>query len=203
MLSYTTKIYLVTNQKGGVGKTTLSILIAWYIGKARRYKALLIDGDISQANAIQWSLDLSDEELSEIESGKIYKAKIGRFNVVWVVSPDEIPDVDGYDFVIVDGRPSDIVNSALVPYAHRIIIPFMKRKKDLITTRSWLKDLDKQGYLNKVVLFYNKYCEEISQGKKVPKWFLDYLSEKATALMRIDDKVYDMSKVEKLERIRI
>lgn len=192
-------IFLITNEKGGVGKTTLTLISAWSLGRASKYKILVIDADVSQANAFQWSLKYNDKEMDNVESGKIYKAKLGHYDVVWIVSPNEIGYdlISTYDIILVDGRPSDIVNNVFVPYAHRIIVPFMKRKKDLSSTRYWIGELKQQGYGDKVKLFYNKYCDEIAKGLPVPKWFLDYVSSMATGLIRIGGIIYDMTPAEK------
>lgn len=192
-------LFVITNQKGGVGKTTLSIIIAWWLRRAKR-KVLLVDADASQANAIEWSLGLDEDELDEIESGQIYKSRL-KYDVVWIISPFELTEdiIDNYDFIVVDGRPSDIVNTFFVQYADRIIVPFMKRKKDIKTTRSWLRELRKMGYGDKIVLFYNKYCEEIARGEKVPVWFVDYVMQKATGLIRIGNDFVSLDEIEGLE----
>ena len=47
-------IFATANQKGGVGKTTLAVGLAWEL--AREFRVLLVDID-PQFNATQWVVD--------------------------------------------------------------------------------------------------------------------------------------------------
>ncbi|MBY0378432.1 MAG: ParA family protein, partial [Gammaproteobacteria bacterium] len=52
------KIIVLTNQKGGCGKTTLTMNIAGVIGNNK--KVLIIDGD-PQGSATRWASSASDD----------------------------------------------------------------------------------------------------------------------------------------------
>jgi len=169
------RIILITNQKGGVGKTTLAIILSWMLAQ-KKYKTLLVDADTSQANAFEWSL--RGNNIIDYNSGVVYRTDIG-YDVVWIVSPRELSKkiISHYSYVIVDGRPSDIVNTFLIPHSDKVIIPFMKRWMDLKATRGWINDLIKNGYKDKIILFYNRYCDEIKRRGKPAKWFLNYIEK--------------------------
>ena len=94
-------VIAVLNQKGGVGKTTLSIHLATALSSVGR--VLLIDAD-PQGSALDWSAQRVTEPL---------------FPVVGLPKPTlhrEIPAISqGYDWVIIDGPPrvNDLARSAI------------------------------------------------------------------------------------------
>jgi chromosome partitioning protein len=118
------KIVVVCNQKGGAGKTTVSMQLAGILAK-RELKVLVIDAD-PQGTATRWAASASDEQpfpapvvgLSPA-GGKIHR-EIGKF-------------VDDYDVIVVDCPPaadSHVPQSALL-VADLAIVPLVPSPLDL------------------------------------------------------------------------
>ena len=55
------KVIAIANQKGGVGKTTLSVQAALYFSLKKKKKVLFIDMDNTQANSTRLLLGTSDQ----------------------------------------------------------------------------------------------------------------------------------------------
>ena len=111
-------IYAFLNQKGGVGKTTLSIHTAAELSRRRR-RVLLIDAD-PQGSALAWS-DLREAITFTVVG--MPKATIHR----------EINQLsDGYDDVIIDGPPrvAEVPRSVIMA-ADLIVIPLQPSPMDV------------------------------------------------------------------------
>lgn len=169
-------VIVVTNRAGGVGKTSLSILASMYIGGDLGHKVLLVDGDVSQADALRWSTGKED-----FDPGVVYETSHG-FDVVWITGLDDLKGLGHkeWKFVIVDGRPSDFVCSYFARHADIVIIPFFKRGRDVDKTRQFVRFLERQGIKVNLKLFYNKYCKEIGRRDclSAPEWFKSYVAQK-------------------------
>lgn len=105
-------IIAVLNQKGGVGKTTLSLNLAGHFASAVGKKVLVVDAD-PQASAQAWSSAREAEPL---------------FPVVGMAKPTLHKDLPGvaanYDITIIDGSPrvSDLARTAILA-ADFVLIP--------------------------------------------------------------------------------
>lgn len=112
-------IISVLNQKGGVGKTTLSIHIASTLALADK-KVLLVDAD-SQGSALDWAAVREEPPLFNVVG--ISKNTIHR----------EMPTLsEAYDFVVIDGPPriSDVAKSAIAA-SDFILIPVQPSPYDI------------------------------------------------------------------------
>jgi chromosome partitioning protein len=99
-------IIALLNQKGGVGKTTLSVHIATALAagsEEERHKVLLIDAD-PQGSALDWAAA---------------RTAPARFPVIGLPKPTlhrEIPALaQGYEWVVIDGPPrvNELARSAI------------------------------------------------------------------------------------------
>lgn len=118
------KIIVVCNQKGGAGKTTVSMQLAGTLAR-RNFQVMVVDAD-PQGTATRWAASASDEApypapvagLSPA-GGKIHR-EIAKF-------------VDNYDIVVVDCPPaadSHVPQSALL-IADLALVPLVPSPLDL------------------------------------------------------------------------
>lgn len=114
------RVIAIANQKGGTGKTTLSVNMAYYLSKMKKEKTLLIDADSGQESAVQWA---------SINEGKY-------FDVVGMPAPaikDFIERNTGqYTNIIIDCPPrANKDQGTFVRVSHMVLIPIQPSPFDV------------------------------------------------------------------------
>ena len=156
------KIIVIANQKGGAGKTTVSMQLAGTIGKSK--KVLVVDAD-PQGTATRWASTADDNKpfpaavIGLSVAGKMLHREIKKF----------IPD---YDFIIVDCPPaadSPIAQSALL-VADLAIVPIIPSPLDLwasVGIRQIIEDVAEINDTLKSRLLINQCQTNINLTKEV------------------------------------
>lgn len=98
------KKILVSNNKGGTGKTTISVHLACASGNVGK-KVLLVDTDLNQSDAFRWLLKLNNDDVRKFDADKVYKTKFENVSVIPTDNPDIIKSIKGYDLVVIDSDP--------------------------------------------------------------------------------------------------
>lgn len=102
------KIISICHQKGGAGKSTITMQLAGTLG-LRQYKTLVVDAD-PQGTAIRWSASAADD--------KPFPAKVAGMGAAGAKVHREVKKfADEYDFIIIDCPPaveSPVPESALL-----------------------------------------------------------------------------------------
>ena len=120
----TAKIIAVVNQKGGAGKTTLSMQMAGTLGRWKK-KVLVIDAD-PQATATRWAASASDEQpfLASVSGLSAAGDKVHR---------EAKKFINDYEYIIIDCPPaadSPVPQSALL-IADLALVPVIPSPLDL------------------------------------------------------------------------
>lgn len=157
------KIIVIANQKGGVGKTSITMTLAGTLAK-KNYKTLVLDAD-PQATATRWMSTASDENPFPAAVVGVYIAgeKIHR----------EIKKfVEDYTYILVDCPPaadSPITQSALL-VADLVLIPIIPSPPDIWAALSIRKVIDNAKIINENLmarLVINMHQEKTNISKEI------------------------------------
>jgi len=119
------KVIAILNQKGGVGKTTLSINIARAL-QLGDFNIVLVDAD-PQGSARDWN-DANDGQLIPVVG-------LDRKSL-----PADIKNLSGYDFAIVDGAPqTKELAIAAIKSADIVLIPVQPSPLDIWATNDLIE----------------------------------------------------------------
>ena len=180
-------IILVKNNKGGVGKTYITLQLAAHKALIKNKKTLILTSD-SQNDILKFAgikiEDTSKAGLEDFIEGKSYKIKKLRENLFFLHlqgykiknSFDEAFKraikllKDEYDYIVIDGSPVMGLDNLFIEISDHIVIPTFL---DSITTHSVLSMLKKVD-LNKV-----KAVVPNRTGRtKLEKEYYDFLNKK-------------------------
>ena len=144
MKSKKNKIIVFANQKGGVGKSTLCILLADYLAYWKK-DVCIIDTDLQQSATLQREQDrltFGEEEPYSIQSFEVSDPKTMQMLMENALSQD--------GFVLFDA-PGTIKDDGLAPmfiYADYIICPFEYESKSLSSTKTFIQVINRLRQLN-------------------------------------------------------
>lgn len=130
------------NQKGGVGKTTLSLATAFELNKNK--KVLAVDAD-PQGSIISWS-DIRDRELPKgLSIASLAKKTLHR---------DLEGLAEGFDHVVIDTPPrlTDITRSAIMA-SHLVLVPCTPSPYDVWATKETLDLIREATIYHKTLKF--------------------------------------------------
>lgn len=116
-------IIALANQKGGTGKTTTAVHLAYYLAVQKKQTTLLIDAD-SQNSSSQWLYNLTPSIPTEAISDK---EKLF----------EEIPQLaKKYEYIIVDGPAGRLEDEtkAILARVDLVIVPIQPKVLDLSST---------------------------------------------------------------------
>jgi chromosome partitioning protein len=118
------KIIIVTNQKGGAGKTNAAVHLAGTAVR-RNFKTLLIDAD-KQGTATKW--------VAQAEEGSPHKIRVMGLAMAEAKIAQEVKQyVDDYQLIIVDCPPSvdSPIPQVMLMIADLAIVPIVPKPGDL------------------------------------------------------------------------
>lgn len=140
----TAKIILIANQKGGAGKTTVSMQLGGFLANSG-YKTIIIDGD-PQETAIRWANSAPDEYL--------FPATVVSLSAAGEKIHREIKNfVDDFQYIVIDSPPaaeSNIAQSALL-VADLCIIPVLPSPPDIWATVAIKEAIDRALVINETL----------------------------------------------------
>ena len=171
MKSKKNKIIVFANQKGGVGKSTLCILLADYLTYWKK-DVCIIDTDLQQSATLQREQDrqtFEEEEPYNIQSSEVSDPKTMQMLMENALSQD--------GFVLFDA-PGTIKDDGLAPmfiYADYIICPFEYEPKSLSSTRTFIQVINRLRELNpqmKAQIFFvpNKVDARMGTREELELW---------------------------------
>lgn len=181
------KIYVIANQKGGVGKTTLAVNLAYYLSRQKHILFIDLDPQGSSTFFLGENPKSFVNSSRDIFLGKDLKYLIikNRYDFDMIPAKLELEDVmstkninalngalmlirNNYDAIIIDTRPSvDQILKSAIAAAETLIIPLVPEYLplyDLEVTNDLIKDIDKNNNL-KVKYIINLYDSRITLHK--------------------------------------
>ncbi|WP_186144344.1 ParA family partition ATPase [Burkholderia gladioli] len=149
----TAKIFAIANQKGGVGKSTITVSVASDLA-GRGFRVLGIDAD-PQNTLLQWSAASGEDEdglsfpvANLAASGKMIHREIKKY-------------INDYDFIVIDCPPSveDPRPAVVLMIADLVVMPTSSSPTDFWSSRGFIQLIEQARVTNdalKAVWLLNK-----------------------------------------------
>jgi len=157
----------ITNLKGGVGKTTLSINLAVCLAHAG-YKVCIVDTDVNQTS-LKW-YGVRDEKLPEVlVLGAIDSKALNK-------AVDKLHE--SHDIIIIDGTPSlSEMTTRIILASDLLIIPIRPGANDFRTMDEFFTRYNAIKEIKGVIPAYfllNEYSERINVHKTIKDTLLQH-----------------------------
>ncbi len=174
------KIITVANQKGGAGKTTISMQLAGALGK-RGQKVLVVDADI-QGTATRWAASAEEE--------KPFPASVVGLGVAEDKVHREVKKfVEDYDYIIIDCPPaanSPIPQSALL-VSDLVVVPILPSPLDIWAAVGIRKVINNVTHINEHLsarLVLNQCQPRTTLAKEIKEILPEFGIELAQTFLR-------------------
>ena len=151
------KVVVVANQKGGVGKSTLSCNLA-VVAAQKGKRVLIIDAD-PQGSSMQWRAQRAAENVSAIAITKNTIVK-------------EITNFENFDLVFVDagGRDNSLFRAAVVTAQHGLLlVPVLASGVDVWATEDTFKILGEARAIGANIPAYAVFNQVKTSASLVPQ----------------------------------
>ncbi len=160
------KVISVVNQKGGTGKTTISINIAVCFA-SEEVETLIIDAD-PQHSALDWKAD-RPEDLHNIHA--LHLPEKNLFKEVQNLKPK-------YDLIIIDGGGRVTTTArAAVASADFIIIPTLPSKLDMLSTEEFIDTVINEVKAIKPDITGGIILNQLQKGTDIGKVAIKHLED--------------------------
>jgi chromosome partitioning protein len=163
------RVIAVVNQKGGAGKTTISMNMAGSLAK-RGHKVLVVDAD-PQGTATRWAASAEDD--------KLFPASVVGLSAATTKVHREVKKfLDDYDWIVIDCPPaadSPVPQSALL-IADLAVVPLIPSPLDMwaaVGIREAILNVSSINEALQARLVFNQYQQNTSLAKEA----LEILSE--------------------------
>ena len=200
------KILVVANQKGGVGKSTVTMLYANYLSNTGK-KVMVIDADIQQSIFRQRRDDIgcwSEEEM---------KYPVEYFNITtpketekWMLSLKN----DFNDLTTIIDMPGDIKsdgNAPVLVHADYLICPFQYERKVLESTTTYIKVINYlrgkfKGIMRNTMIFVpNKI--DVRKNSKEQLSQQEYINGIMKNFGKLTEKIPDRVSIERMNTYNV
>ena len=162
-----TKRIIFANQKGGVGKSTLCILLANYLAYWKR-AVCVIDTDIQATIASNRNFDAQNHD--GIPPYEVYPLCLDNPDAMEHFM-EQSADIEGYQLFDTAGRLDDDVIGVLLTHADYIIVPFEIEPKSMMSTFSFLRLMsilkERMDINPQLFLVPNKYDRRIGTSEEL------------------------------------
>lgn len=124
------------NQKGGVGKSTLCIMLANYLALVKKKQVLIIDMDFQKSISEQRKFDLSkNPALAETKPYEVLVMDTEDYPKY----AEQLKQLNDYILIDLPGRLDDETLIPILKEAHYIVCPFAYEIKTVLSTLNFSK----------------------------------------------------------------
>jgi chromosome partitioning protein len=151
----------ITNLKGGVGKTTVSVNIATALAH-RNYKVCIVDTDLQQTSSVRWSGQRDDDAI-----------RVPVFAVGEKLNKEVEALNRDYQVVVIDGTPqlSELASRTILA-SDIVIVPISPSGYDFWAFEQFMQHYRRVKTLKEdleAFILLNRYSENTNIGREVRK----------------------------------